>query len=259
MSLPESPEVDEHLPAPAEAQPTPWETTKTFIRRLGPAGPLAVLAATFPPIGGFVLIGFIYKIAPWLIAHKALGLVTYVGGFAAMAALALLPTYACSILGGWTFKFAVGFPASMIAFVGASFLSYLINSRAAGDRVVTIVREHPKWEAVRAALLDAGFWKALWIITLIRIPPTSPFAAANFVFGTIRAPLIPFLLGTLIGMAPRTGAVVWAASHASTLNFAEARNIWSYVLMVVLTIAVIAIIGRYANDAVHRVTRQDRD
>jgi uncharacterized membrane protein YdjX (TVP38/TMEM64 family) len=115
----------------------------------------------------------------------------------------------------------------MIAFVSASALSYLINSRA-GRRPRRHDRPRaPKWEAVRAALLDAGFWKALWIFHPDPHPPPSPFAAANFVFGTIRAPLIPFLLGTLIGMAPRTGAVVWAASHASTLNFSEARNIWS--------------------------------
>jgi hypothetical protein len=34
-----------------------------------------------------------------------MGLVIYVGGFATMAALGTPPTYACSILGGWTFKF----------------------------------------------------------------------------------------------------------------------------------------------------------
>jgi uncharacterized membrane protein YdjX (TVP38/TMEM64 family) len=236
----------------APATPSPFAT---FFRRLGPAGPLAVFAATFPPLGGFVLIGLISRIAPWLRAHPAEGLVLYVGGFSALAALSLLPTYACAILGGWTFGFAVGFPASMAAFVLSGLGAYAIAARAAGDRVVEIVREHPRWEAVRVALLDCGFWKAFWIVTLVRLPPTSPFAAANFVMGTTRAPLIPYLLGTFVGMAPRTGVVVWAAAHASTLDFAQARNVWSYVIVVVVTLAVVAIIGKYANDAVRHATR----
>jgi uncharacterized membrane protein YdjX (TVP38/TMEM64 family) len=232
----------------------PWGKFKAFLKRLGPAGPLAILSATFPPLGGFVLIGFIGRLAPWLLAHPIAGLLVYIGGFSALAALALLPTYACSILGGWTFGFWVGFPASMVSFCGASLLSYLLNSRAAGDRVVEIVREHPKWEAVRVALLGCGFWKAFWIITLLRLPPTSPFAAANFILGTTRAPLVPFLLGTFIGMAPRTGAVVWAAAHASRLDFKNTGQTWWFIASVVVTVAVVAVIGDLANKAVKRVT-----
>jgi uncharacterized membrane protein YdjX (TVP38/TMEM64 family) len=231
-----------------------WQKGRAFVRRLGPAGPLAVLSGTFPPLGGFILIGFIAQIAPWLRAHQGVGLLIYVGGFSTLAALALLPTYACSILGGWTFGFWVGFPASMAAFCGASLLAYLINSRAAGDRVVDIIREHPKWEAVRAALMDAGFWKAFWIVTLLRLPPTSPFAAANFIMGTIRAPLVPFILGTAIGMAPRTGVVIWAAAHASQLNFKDTGQNWLFAAGLVVTVFVVVILGHYANEAVKRAT-----
>jgi len=242
---------------PYETPPPPagwWERTVAFVRRLGPAGPLAVLSGTFPPLGGFVLIGFVAKIAPWLREHPVSGMVIYVGGFSSLAALALLPTYACAILGGWTFGFWVGFPASMVAFCGASLLAYLLNRRAAGDRVVEIIREHPKWEAVRAALLDAGFWKAFWIITLLRLPPTSPFAAANFVMGTIRAPLGAFMLGTAVGMAPRTGVVVWAAAHASRLDLKNTGQAWMFAATVVVTVVVVAVIGRYANEAIKRAT-----
>src|SRR4051794_13265443 len=118
------------LEYPSPAAPIGWwPNTCAFVRRLGPAGPLAVLSGTFPPLGGFVLIGFVAKIAPWLREHPVSGLVIYVGGFSSLAALALLPTYACAILGGWTFGFWVGFPASMVAFCGASLLAYLLNRR----------------------------------------------------------------------------------------------------------------------------------
>lgn len=231
-----------------------WTKFKIFFRRLGPAGPLAVVISTFPPIGGFVLIGLITRIAPWLRAHFAEALVIYVAGFAFLAAMAVLPTYACAILGGWTFGFWVGFPAGMIAFCSAALLAYLVSALAAGDRVLQIIREHPRWEAVRAALLGCGFWKAFWIITLLRLPPTSPFAAANFVLGTTRAPLLAYLLGTFVGMAPRTAVAVWAAAHASTLDFKSSGQTWLWIAGVIVTVAVVAIIGNLANKAVKRVT-----
>ena len=231
-----------------------WTQFKVFFKRLGPAGPLAVVISTFPPIGGFVLIGLLSRIAPWMRSHWTQAMVIYVGGFAFLAAMAVLPTYACAILGGWTFGFWVGFPASMVAFCSAALLAYLISALAAGDRVRQIIREHPRWEAVRVALLGCGFWKSFWIITLLRLPPTSPFAAANFVLGAARAPLAAYLLGTFVGMAPRTAVAVWAAAHASTLDFKSSGQTWLWIAGVIVTVAVVAIIGNLANKAVKRVT-----
>jgi uncharacterized membrane protein YdjX (TVP38/TMEM64 family) len=231
-----------------------WTKFKIVFRRLGPAGPLAVVISTFPPIGGFVLIGLLSRIAPWMRANWTEALIIYVAGFAFLAAMAVLPTYACAILGGWTFGFWVGFPAGMVAFCFAALLAYLVSALAAGDRVLQIIREHPRWEAVRAALLGCGFWKAFWIITLLRLPPTSPFAAANFVLGTTRAPLAAYLLGTFVGMAPRTAVAVWAAAHASTLDFKSRGQTWLWIAGVIVTVAVVAIIGNLANKAVKRVT-----
>jgi uncharacterized membrane protein YdjX (TVP38/TMEM64 family) len=252
-----TPRPDEPTIATLDQPPPPrglWQKTRSLVKRLGPAGPLALLSATFPPLGGFVLIGLISRMAPWLREHRGPGLAIYVGAFAVLAALAMLPTYACALLGGWAFGFAIGFPASMTAFVTAALIAYAINARAAGDRVVDIVREHPKWEAVRVALLGCGFWKAFWIIMLLRLPPYSPFAAANFILGTTRAPLVAYLLATLVGMAPRTAAAVWAAAHASKLDFHDSTQIWIFVGGLIVTLVVIGVIGEIANKAVKRVT-----
>ena len=246
-------------PAPTDARTfacplSRWQRFKTFINRLGPAGPLALLAATFPPLGGFVLIAYSSRLAIWLRAHPGSGLWIYLVGAAALTALAMLPTYACAFLGGWTFGLWLGFPISMAAFCGGALLAYIINARAAGERVVAIVKEHPKWEAVRVALLGSGFWKSLWIITLLRLPPQSPFAATNFILATTRAPIGAYVLATFIGMAPRTTAAMWAASHASKLDFSDGKSIWSFTIGLIVTIAIVAIIGHLAKQAIKRVT-----
>ena len=247
---------------PTKQQPDPpmnlrdaWRRIRETIRRLGPAGPLAVFTSTFPPIGGFVLLGLVTRIAPLLRQSLGWGLTIYIGGFAASAALSLLPTYACSVLGGWTFGFAIGFPAAILAFMAATLIAWWVNSAVAGDRVIDILKEHPRWEAVRKALVGSGFWKSFFILTLIRVPPTSPFAAVNFMAATTRAPLGAFLLATGIGMAPRTGVVVWASAHAATLDFSSGTDRWMYFAGLGVTLAVVWIIGVIANRAVTRVTQ----
>jgi len=244
-------------PRPVDYPVFSWRWIKAIVKRLGPAGPLAVMASTLPPLGGFVLLGFIGSVAPWLQEMGGWGVVVYMVGFTLLAALSLLPTYACSILGGYTFGFWLGFPAAILSFCGAGILAYLINRGATGDRVLAIFREHPKWELVRRALIGSGFWRALWIITLIRIPPTSPFALGNFVFAATRAPLWPYVLGTAIGMAPRTGAVVWAAWHFQSLDLKE--NFWVYAASATVTIAVIAAISAVANRAMRNITAEQAE
>src|SRR4051812_22421398 len=87
----------------------------TRARRLGAAGPLSLLTFVLPPLGSFILLGSVSRLAPWLRAHPGEGLGVYLAGATILAALALLPTFACAIVGGWTFGFGVGFTASLAA------------------------------------------------------------------------------------------------------------------------------------------------
>jgi uncharacterized membrane protein YdjX (TVP38/TMEM64 family) len=190
-----------------------WASAVAFFRRLGPAGFLAIIAATLPPLGGFVLIGLSGSyVAPFLRSHPNAGPFMYAGGFALLAGFALLPTYAQSLLGGWAFGFRTGLTFALVGFGGASLIAYVVARKASGDHVIKLIDEHPKWRAVYDALLGRGFWRTLGIVTLVRIPPNSPFALTNLLMATVRVPVVPYLIGTLLGMAPRTAAVVYFGS-----------------------------------------------
>ncbi len=234
-------------------QPSP---RRTLLKRLGPAAPLALFVGTFPPIGGFILIGFISRLAPWLRAHPAAGPLVYLMGAVLLTGLALMPTYAFAILAGWTFSFVLGLPLSMAAFTLAALLAYAAASVAAGDRVLALVRDHPKWEAVRQSLLASGRARSLWIQTLLRLPPLAPFASVNFVLATTRAPLGTFLLATLIGMAPRTAVAVFAAAHAASLDFKSKGQAWTFIAGTAISLFSIALLGHYATRAARRATAQ---
>jgi uncharacterized membrane protein YdjX (TVP38/TMEM64 family) len=241
-------------PAGHDARSAPPDSVGSVIRRLGPAGPLALLWALLPAIGGFVLLGTLNIVGPWLRSHQDVGVLLYVLMFAVSAGLALLPTYAQAILGGWAFGFAVGFPAALGGFLGGALIGYAIARWSAGDRVVRLVDEHPRWKAVYDALLGSNFGRTLLIVTLLRLPPNSPFAITNLVLASTRTRLSVYTLGTLVGMAPRTAVLVFLAAGLKELSFARPGQTWLFIAGIVITLIVVAVIGQIAHAAITRVT-----
>jgi len=221
--------------------------------RLGPLTPLAAVAATLPAIGGFALLAFAGSAGDWLRAQGAVGAAIYVAIFTLLAGFALLPTYAQALVGGYAFRLAVGAPAACAGYLGAALLGYAVARISGGDRAMRILAERPKWQAVYDALLGSGFWRTLGIVTLLRAPPNSPFAITNLVLAATKVPLRIFLIGTLVGMAPRTVAAVYIGSTLHDLSDAS-RPKWMVIAGIVSVVVVVLIIGRIATAALSRVT-----
>lgn len=250
----DAPPTDAAKPADAFT----WQQAGEIFRRLGPAGPLAVAAATLPAIGGFVLLGFMPTISDWLRSHAdTTGLLIYIAGFALLAGLALLPTYAQAVLGGFAFQFVPGLLAALGGFGGAALIGYVIAWRASGQRAIEVIASDVKWKAVHTALVGSGFWKTLLIVFLLRVPPNSPFALTNLVMAATRVNPLPYILGTMFGMAPRTAVAVWFGASLDEWDLSKAKNIWLLVVGVIVLLIVLAIIGQIANKAIAKVTRPD--
>lgn len=247
----------------AGSSQTLWE----IVRRLGPASVLAVIASVMPAIGGILLLVFIGSIGAYLRGHGDLGVVIYTAGFIVLSGLALLPTYAQAILGGWAFGFATGLPAALGGFFGGSLIGYEVARRFASERAMRVLDEHPKWMAVRDALVGegegAGFWRTLGIVSLLRLPPNSPFALTNLVMASVRVPRAAFALGTLIGMAPRTAVVLYMATliqgEISKDALRAAKPWWFFPVAVVMMLAVLAVIYLIGKHALERVVVEDRN
>lgn len=238
---------------PPSAAPSADHGVRGILRRLGPAGPLALIAATLPALGGFLLLGLLTRIEPHLKAHREAGFALYIVGFALLSGLAVLPTYAQAVLGGWVYKFPLGFPAALAGIVGGAAVGYALGLRATGDRFLRIIDERPKLRAVYEALLGSGFRRTLLIIFLVRL--NSPFALTNFVLAATRAHPVAYVLGTLLGLAPRTAAAVYIAGTLKQLTFEQGGCRWLWITSIVITVVVVLIIGQIANNAIARVTR----
>lgn len=243
-----------HVFAAAAAMP---QSLGLIGKRLGPAAFLAAAALFLPLLGSLVLFTYIDTIGTWLRSHGIAGLALYAAAFAILAGLAILPTYASAILGGWAFGLALGLPGALCGFVGGSLIGYATGRLSARDRAEKIIKEQPRWDAVRAALVGSGFWKTLGIVTLIRVPPNSPFAFTNLVLSSLKTNVLAYTLGTFLGMLPRTTIVIFVASQFKNLTAAEAaerKPIWLVAGGVVLAVLVLCVLGAIAKKALDKVT-----
>ncbi len=234
---------------------TPRLRLTEIFRRLGPVGPLAIIAASLPGIGGFILLGAMKWLAPWLRDQDGMGLAIYTVGYSLAAGFAILPTYAQSIMGGFAFGKIVGSAAALAGVFGAAMLGYLVARRASGDRVNQLIDEQPKWKAIRDALIGGRFIRTLAIVTLIRIPTNSPFAITNLVLGSTRVNPLAYAIGTIVGVAPRTIVAAVIGAGLSQWDPKAGGGKWMAIAGIVLTLIVLAIIGAVANKALHKVTR----
>jgi uncharacterized membrane protein YdjX (TVP38/TMEM64 family) len=241
-----------------------------LVKQLGPAGLLAVAACILPILGSLLLFWNMNPVGDWFRSHGLEGWALYALAFALAAGFAMLPSYAAGVLGGWAFGFAWGFPGALIGFSGGALIGYGVSTFATRGRVEEVIESNPRWKAVRDALVGSGFWRTFAIVALVRVPPNSAFALGNLAMASVRVRLLPFFLGTVVGMAPRTAAIVWVASlfrattsdsgtpvdaeSAASAASAMLGQWWVIAIGIALLLAVILIISEIAKRALARVT-----
>jgi len=253
MSTPENtPEMPDQ---PATETPAE-ESIGAIIKRLGPAAWLPIAWAVLPAVAGITLLVNMGIARRMLIDTEdnpglplMTGIAVYIAIFVFSAGFGLLPTVSQAILAGFAFGIAWGFPAALVGFAGASLIGYFIANRVARDKIEDEIHKHPKAEIIRDAFLRHGKMRALLILTLLRVPPNSPFALTNYVMSVSGVKLVPFMIATIIGMAPRTFAAVWIGAQADSWSEVEKPK-WLIIGGILLAIAILVGLGKLANNAV---------
>lgn len=223
---------------------------------LGPAGFLALLWSILPGVCGTLLLVYLGPASEWLRSHGSTGVLIYVACFIVAAGVGILPTYAQAILGGWVFGLAVGLPAALVGFTGGALLGYMIARFVTGQRVASYIDSHPKARIIRDALIGRGTLKTFGTVTLLRFPPNSPFALTNLAMAAARVPVVPFILGTAVGMIPRTAVASYAAAAGAATGASDIQEFISQgpgplilIAGIVCTIIVLAILTSISNRA----------
>jgi uncharacterized membrane protein YdjX (TVP38/TMEM64 family) len=208
----------------------------------------------WPPLGSFILFAVLTTLGPWLRGHAELGLVLYFVFASILIGVSFLPTYSAAILAGWAFGFGIGWPVAMASITVASVVAYAVGRWVARDRVLAVIAEKPRWHAVQQSLLGSDSPRTLLVVTLLRIPPFSPFAIINLVLAATRVPLRQYVIGTCVGIAPRTAAAAYAAARLEQLRFDNISDRWTVITGIIITIIVCMVLGALANRAMQSLT-----
>jgi uncharacterized membrane protein YdjX (TVP38/TMEM64 family) len=129
-----------------------------------------------------------------------------------------------------------------------------------GGSVDAWIDRHRKGRVIRDSLSRESLGKTFLIVTLLRLPPSSPFALTNYALGATKVPFWLAMAATPIGMLPRTAIVVFLASAAvesgatDIMSVVDTTPTWYLVTGIGLSVAVIMVIGKLAERALTRLT-----
>jgi len=264
--IPPTPTDGQPADAPPRAASVPLSPGQ-LTKLVGPAWILAIVWAVMPALVSIAMFVYINPIANWLKAQGSAGVWVFAAAFMVCTGLGLLPTYAQSILAGYAFGLVPGSLAAVLGFAGGSALGYTVARLIGGDRAMASIDANPKARVVRDALVgDRGVetrsaavrWlRTTGIVALVRLPPNSPFAVTNLVMASVKVPLSSFVVGTVLGMAPRTVLAVFIGSIIAGALTDEAMTnatpkwvIWAAGGALLVTVVVI---GSIANRALRRL------
>jgi uncharacterized membrane protein YdjX (TVP38/TMEM64 family) len=225
-----------------------------LMRRLGAAGPFAILLSFLPPVGSLFLIASLTQLGPWLRSHDGTGLLIYFLVIGFLLGVSLVPTYASAILAGWAFGFVKGSLIAIVTITISSLLAYALARWIARDRVLKIINERPKWYAIYQALVGGRNSRTLLVVILMRVPPLSPFALANFALAAARVPLGTYTFGTFLGILPRTIVATFAAAQVEQLDLNNHGQSWVKIVGILLTLAACLGAGVLSNRILRELT-----
>lgn len=238
------------------------ESPRSYDPGLFRAGILGLFWVTAPFMLGFVLLANLGPISDWLQGRFLLGLFAYMAFFALTSGTGLLPTYAQAILGGWVFGVAFGLPAALVGFLGGALVGFMVSRLVARNAVGRMIDRNPRWKVFREALVDKAFGRTVLVVSLLRLPPNSPFALTNLAMASTGVSLMPYMLGTLIGMTPRTAVAAYLAAQGRNTGARDIQELasesgtWVVIGGIVLMIIAFAIIGSIGRRAIASMVDQ---
>ncbi len=215
----------------------------TFLQ-LGVLGPVALFIGLGPVVSAFVL----GATSPfWLEDFRNLGaaqIPMFLVLTTVLAAYSLIPTHASSLLGGMLWGVGLGTLMALLGTAMAAALGFVTLRFLLRDKALEALSHHPRVEAIHRELDQGHYLRTIALLALIRLSPIVPFAATNLLMSTTGIRVVPFLIGSLLGMAPRIIAVVWIGSSLTKLDLRQAADRRLLIIGVVATVIVLWVLSK---------------
>jgi uncharacterized membrane protein YdjX (TVP38/TMEM64 family) len=231
---------------------------------LAPTGLLGAFWVLAPTVFGAGLLWYLGTAAEWLHAQPTAGWFIYITIFAVMSGLGFFPTTAQSVVGGWVFGFGWGLSGALMGVLGGATIGFVIARMVSAYKVEEFIDRFPKARLLRKTLLTRGAPKTTLVVALFRMPPHFPFALSNLLLSASGVPLKSFLVGTLLGMAPRLGVLSFFAAAAASGGSRDIQDfikngpgIWVALGGVAVLAVALAILGEIGRRALASATAQE--
>ncbi|MGB3555003.1 MAG: TVP38/TMEM64 family protein [Jannaschia sp.] len=142
------------------------------------------------------------QLRDWVEGHETTGWLIFLLVYIVVVILPL-PAAAMSVVGGLAFGWW-GYPLSMLGSILGAIPPFLIARRWLRGPLLARTGGPKVMAADRAIARNAVVF-----VTLLRLTPILPFTAQNWLLGLTSVRFWPYILSTLVGLAPGTLAMVW--------------------------------------------------
>lgn len=230
-----------------------FRSVRDTFKQMGVLGPVALFTGLGPLIGAFVLAGTSPFWLNGFLNLEAAQIPIYLVLSALLPAYSLTPTHASSLLGGMAFGVGLGTVMTLLGTGMAAALGFVTLRFFLRDKAVEVLSHHPRAEAIHRVLDQGHSLQSMVLLALIRLSPIVPFAATNLLMSTTGIRILPFLIGSLLGMAPRVIAVVWIGSSLTELDLSQAADRRLLIIGIVATIAVLWILRKVSKSGLDRL------
>ena len=221
--------------------------------RFGAAGPAALFTALGPLVGAVVLTATAPAWLDWLLEPGIARVPVFLALTAVLAGGSLIPTHASSLLAGMALGAGLGAVMALSGTALAALLGFVLLRHLLRERVVDALAHHPRAEAVHRELDQGHAARTVALLALIRLSPVVPFAATNLLMSTTGVRVVPYLVGSVLGLAPRVIAVVWIGASLTELDLSQAADRRVLALGIAATVAALWILGRASRRALARL------
>ncbi|NQZ56586.1 MAG: TVP38/TMEM64 family protein [Lentisphaeraceae bacterium] len=207
------------------------------------------MSVVLPVLGVAFLLLFVRDFAEYLKVEEQWAICIYILFAILFVGTSLLPTHVLALTGGWVFGFAEGLAYSFTGIVCASILGYFLSAALSCDKFEGNLLRSEKTKAIVDVLQQGERNSICLIVSLMRLSPVIPFALTNVLLASLKVRFSYFLMGTVVGMLPRTAIMVMAGASLTELDFSSKSGYWSLAVGIVFTVILLLYIGRFARRA----------
>ena len=190
-----------------------------------------VIARTVP------LDAVVETLRAWVEAGGPIGMVGFGAAYVVLALL-FVPGAALTMVAGAVLGVGWGIVVVAIATSVADAAAFLLGRYVARGAALRLMERYPRFRIVDRTISRGG-WR---IVALIRLNPTIPYSASNYLFGVTSVPFLPFLISSGIFTLPGALAYLYLGYVGAETVSGSSRNTVEWALLSVgLAVTFVAI------------------